>query len=183
MVQTSRPAAMWISSLRPNMSCAFTVNDAMKTGGRHRGRQGLTRRRESNRFEMEAALRIFLSAALHNRVTGSTSDHCYFGSVVTCRQVQIAKSCQRFPKFHPRKFPVPPLETSCYTTLNSRVRRKNMAGGFHTLSCSQTASSATVLSLLTVVQLSVAQNTNPGIECKWHQAEDSDEPRNRTQNR
>ena len=32
-------------------------------------------------------------------------------------------------------------------------------------SYSQTASSATVLSLLTVVQLSVAQNTKPGIEC------------------
>ena len=182
MVQTSRPAALWISSSRPNMTCAFTVNDAMKTGGRHRSRQGSTRTRESNGFEMEAGLRNFLSAALHNWVTGSTSDHCYFGSVVTCRQVQIAKSCQRFPKFLPKKFSVPPLETSGYTTLNSRVCRKIMTGGFHTL-----AARLPVLRqsfrFVTVVQLSVAQNINPGIECKWHQSGDLDEPRNRTQNR
>ena len=81
-LQASRPAAMWISSSRPNMSYTFTVNDVMETGGRHSSRQGSTRTRESNRFEMEAALRIFLSAALHKWVTGSTSDHCYFGSIV-----------------------------------------------------------------------------------------------------
>ena len=173
MVQTSRPAAMWISSSPcPNMSRAFTVNEAMKTGGRHRSRQGSARTRESNRFEMEAALGNFLSAALRKWVTGSTSDHCYFGSVVVSRNFSQGS----FPCHLSRRRAIPP-------SIAASSPPPQDYGWWLPHSYSQTARSATVLSLLTVVRLSVAHNKNPGIECKRHQAEDSDEPRNRTQNR
>ena len=182
MVQTSRPAAMWISSSRPSMSRAFTVNEAMKTGGRHRSRQGSARTRESNRFEMEAALGNFFSAALHNWVTGSTSDHCYFSSVVGKFRLQSLVSVSR--NFSQRSF-------WCHLSRRRAIPASIAAsspppqdyGWWLPHSYSRAASSATVLSLLTVVQATVAQNTNLGIECKWRQAENSDEPMNGTQNR